>query len=485
MSMAHPAAVPARRDTAWPMALAMLGFGLLALGWTFAEEAVAAVHIWESSTAYNHCWLVLPVAGWLAWQRRHRLVGLQPEPMPLAALAALLAGIGWLMAERLGIMEGRQLTALAMMECFIVAVLGWRIGKAMAAPLLYLFFMVPFGAFLVPPLQHVTAWFIVSGLQVLGIPFYHDAFIIEIPAGTFLVAEACAGLRFIIAALAFGALYSFVMFRSPWRRLAVMMLALIVPVVANGIRALGIVLLGHYLGSAQAAATDHLVYGWIFFSAVILLLVVAGLPFREDTGSLPGILAGAHRPARRPATLLASAVLCCAAALAGPAVAVTIDQTGAAPPRAIRVPLAAAGCQSEGNGLRCGEDLLEARLLVFSPRTTWAGVTAERYRLAGNHDEDVIFSVKAGDANWQVRRDNEATRTVATAAWLGGAPVGDGLRTRLRQALNSLRGAHGSPVLAVVTWQHASAGQRPSLQGPFQAQLAELAQRASDLSQQD
>ncbi|RMI17131.1 exosortase [Pseudoroseomonas wenyumeiae] len=484
MSMAHPAALPAGRDTAWPVALAVLALGLLALGWTFAEEAVAAVHVWESSTAFNHCWLVLPVAGWLAWQRRDRLAGLQPQPMPLAALAALVAGIGWLLAERLGIMEGRQLTAMAIVECFIIAVLGWRVGKAMAAPLLYLFFLVPFGAFLVPLLQHVTAWFIVSGLQVLGIPYYHDAFIIEIPAGTFLVAEACAGLRFIIAALAFGALYAFVMFRSPWRRLVVMLLAVLVPVVANGMRALGIVLLGHYLGSAEAAATDHLVYGWIFFSAVILLLVVAGLPFREDVASLPGTPAAAPHPVRRTA-VLASAVLCAAAALAGPAVAVTIDQAGAAPPRIIHAVLAADGCQPEGTALRCGEDLIEARLLVFSPRTTWAGVTAERYRLTGNHDEDAIFSVKAGDADWQVRRDNEATRTVAAAAWLDGAAAGDGLRTRLRQALNSLRGAHGSPVLAVVTWQHASAGQRPSLQGRFQAQLAELAQRASDLSQQE
>ncbi|MCG7363713.1 exosortase [Roseomonas sp. ACRSG] len=483
MSLAHPAAVPAARDTTWPVALAVLGLGLLALGWTFAEEAVAAVTTWDNSTAYNHCWLVLPVAGWLAWQRRHRLAGLQPQPMPLAALAALLAGIGWLMAERLGIMEGRQLTAMVIVECFIIAVLGWRIGKAMAAPLLYLFFLVPFGAFLVPLLQHVTAWFIVSGLQLLGIPHYHDAFIIEIPAGTFLVAEACAGLRFIIAALAFGALYAFVMFRSPWRRLAVMMLALLVPVVANGFRALGIVLLGHYLGSAEAAATDHLVYGWIFFSAVILLLVLAGLPFREDTASLPSAPAVLHRPARR-AALLASAALCCAAALAGPAVAVTIDQAGAAP-RSIQVPLSAGGCQPEGTALRCGEDLVEARLLVFSPRTTWGGVTAERYRLTGSNDEDAIFSVSAGDARWQVRRDGEATRTIATAAWLGGAPAGDGLRTRLRQAMNSLRGAHGRPVLAVVTWQHGSAGQRPSIQGRLQEQMAELAQRASELSQRD
>jgi exosortase A len=485
MSIAHAtASVPRAHSAAWPMALAMLGLGLLALGWSFAEEAQAAIGTWETSTAYNHCWLVLPVAAWLAWQRRDRLEGLQPEPMPLAVLAALGAATAWLAAERLGIMEGRQLAAMALVECLVLAVLGRRVGRAMAAPLLYLFFLVPFGAFVVPALQHVTAWFIVSGLQALGIPHYHDAFIIEIPAGTFLVAEACAGLRFIVAALAFGALYAFVMFGSPWRRLAVMVLALAVPLVANGIRALGIVLLGHHLGSAQAAAADHLVYGWIFFSAVILLLVLAGLPFREDDAAAPAARVAAPRPAGRLAALMASAVLCCAAGLAGPALAVTIDRAGAVPPRTLRLPLAELpGCQTAGTGLLdCGDDTVEARMLVFSPHTTWAGVAAERYRLAGANDEDAIFTVVAGGATWNIRQDREAFRTVAVATWLGGAPAGDGLRTRLRQAWNSLRSVQGSPVLAVVTWQHQGTGAQRLTPQALQAQLQQIPPQAAAVS---
>ena len=73
-----------------------------------------------------------------------------------------------------------------------------------------------------------------------------------------------------------------VIYRS-WRRRALFIaISLVVPVIANGFRALGIVSLGYLLGSAQAAATDHVLYGWLFFSIVILLLVVLGLPFRED-----------------------------------------------------------------------------------------------------------------------------------------------------------------------------------------------------------
>ncbi|NKC30568.1 exosortase A, partial [Falsiroseomonas selenitidurans] len=281
---------------AWTVPLAGLGLGLLALGIGFRAEIAAAIATWDRSAAYTHCWLVLPIALWLAWQRRARLAGMVPLPAPLLALPALAGALAWLMAERLGIMEGRQLVLVGLVWVLVTAVLGWRIALAMAAPLAYLVFLVPFGEFATPLLQDITLRMILFGLRLWGIPHYADGLVIEIPAGTFLVAEACAGLRFLIAALAFGALYALVMFRSPGRRLLVMLLALLVPILANGVRAFGIVLLGHYLGSAEAAAADHLVYGWVFFSVVLLLLVVAGLPFRQD-----GAPAAAPRAGPRPA----------------------------------------------------------------------------------------------------------------------------------------------------------------------------------------
>ena len=136
-------------------------------------------------------------------------------------------------------MEGRQLIAMGFVQALFLGVLGRRLCRAMAAPLLYLFFLVPFGAFLTPVLQTFTSHFIARGLDLLGIPNYSDANIIEIPEGTFYVAEACAGLRFLIASIAFGVLYALLIYRSPGRRIAFIAVSLVVPVIANGFRALG------------------------------------------------------------------------------------------------------------------------------------------------------------------------------------------------------------------------------------------------------
>ena len=279
--------------------------GLVPLGFAFLPEMEAALGIWSSSTAYNHCWLILPIALWLGWTRRERLLGRLALPSAWSLPAALAFGGAWWLAARLGLMEGRQLAALGIVLAWFLGVFGVSLTRAFAVPLGYLVFLVPFGAFLVPVLQRLTAWMIVTGLSLLGIPHFTDGLIIEIPAGIFLVAEACAGLRFLIASLAFGALYAAVMFHSPGRRVLVMILALVVPVVANGLRALGIVLLGHHLGSAEAAAADHLIYGWVFFSLVILLLVAAGLPFREDqrAGPVGPLYTPAAAPLRNSTTI--------------------------------------------------------------------------------------------------------------------------------------------------------------------------------------
>ncbi len=263
-------------------ALGILALGAALLLLLFHAEAAAAVRIWSSSTAYGHCFLVAPVAAWLAWDRRAALAGQAPRPWPWAVLAMLPLSALWFAAERLGVMEARQLVAVAMLLTLVLGVLGWRLWRTLAVPLLYLFFLVPFGGFLVRPLQGFTAGFIDIGLDLLGIPHVVTTFVIEIPEGTFRVAEACAGLRFLIAAIAFGVVYACVLYRSPGRRIAFMLAAIVVPIVANGVRALGIVVLGHLLGSAQAASVDHILYGWLFFSIVIGLLILAGLPFRED-----------------------------------------------------------------------------------------------------------------------------------------------------------------------------------------------------------
>lgn len=445
--------------------------GLAALGLLFHAEFNAAVTTWIKSTAYNHCFLVIPIVGFLIWDRRSALRGLTAEPVPLVALPALPLGVLWLVAERLGIMEGRQLVAVSTVEVLFLAMLGWRLWRAVSGPLLYLYFLVPFGEFLTPKLQDITTWFIRHGLDVLGIPAYIDGYIIDIPEGSFFVAQACAGLRFLIASIAFGVLYALLMYRGPVRRAVFISVSIVVPIIANGFRALGIVWLGHFLGSADAAATDHILYGWIFFSIVILLLIALGLPFRQDgEPEAPADPPMTQGPNAARHGLVAGLAVAALAAI-GPLIVLTLDQAFAAPELALKpldlspscVNLGAPAMQPSAPGrsiiqrVDCGGTALTVEMEVFSPRSTAAPVNAQRRRLTlPEKADDISEAPLAGNGGsplppWRAIRANEPSFVAVAGVWVDGEPVTPGMTMRLNMARSSVFGGADSPVLVTIT----------------------------------
>ena len=432
----------------------------------FFREFLAAVEVWNASTAYGHCYLIVPMVFYLLWDRKFILVSARPRSEFRWALLALPVAAAWLVAERLGIMEGRQLTAIAGFEVLFLVVLGWRLFWLLSGPLLYLFFLVPFGAFLVPALQRFTAEFSIVGLQLLGIPHYSDNFIIETPAGVFFVAEACAGLRFLIAAVAFGVFYALLNFRSPTRRVLFIIASIAIPIIANGFRALGIVVLGQILGSAEAAAADHIVYGWVFFSIVMLLLVAAGHPFREFAPLETPAPARESEPVRSDPFRGAFAAVIMLAT--GPALAAVIDaqatKVALLSPPPFQVP---PGCERSGRGsplpastyrwsVRCGDSVFDLALTVFPARSTAREMIVERRDAtaelgAENVTAGPLDGVDPDQGVWTLVQTTDPNRLTGFASWVDGVPVRSGLASRIAQARNSLLGADYAPVLITIT----------------------------------
>ncbi|MDA8050913.1 MAG: exosortase [Rhodospirillales bacterium] len=445
-----------------------LAAGLLVLGFVFHAEIGAAINVWLHSTAYNHCFLILPMAAWLAWQRRERLGRTTIQPTLLALPAGLVLGMVWFLADRLGIMEGRQLAAMSLVQLLFLSVLGWALYRAMAAPLLYLFFLVPFGGFLVPLLQRFTTLFVVHGLDVIGVPNFNVGNDIEIPQGVFRIAEACAGLRFLIAAIAFSVFYACIIYRNPGRRILFILVSLFVPVIANGFRALGIVWLGYMLGSARAAATDHVLYGYLFFSIVLLLLIMLGLLFRQDhlvrevrsEPAKPEASAGLARSLPPAAAVVVLAALF-------PMLAGGIDRAAAATHPVLQASFP--GCTRQQGGVTlprlvaaggalerfaCEDHTLALTLAVFPPRSDPRLILDSERALSGEDTREAemrtLHVAAAVPKDWQLVFIQVPPAATASALWIGGQPAANDLRTRLKQALASLLGGRKSPLVVVI-----------------------------------
>ncbi|MEN8860506.1 exosortase A, partial [Qipengyuania flava] len=163
--------------------------------------------------------------------------------------------------------------AVVALQGAVLALLGLRAGIVLAFPLAYAFMLVPFGDEIIPPLQMITAEIATAMTRWSGIEMVADGILIDTPAGLFIVAEECSGVKFLIAMVALGILVAHTCFSSWHRRAWFLFACIVVPVIANGIRAWATIFIAQYVGAEAAGGFDHIVYGWFFFALVLALVL--------------------------------------------------------------------------------------------------------------------------------------------------------------------------------------------------------------------
>jgi exosortase A len=263
------ASLAERLPPAWQNAMVRLGSAWLALILAFLPDWAAMADQWWNSSTYNHIVLVPAIIAWLVWQRWPQLRELTPQGWIGGLLPLSLALVGWVLGTFAGFNLLRQAAVVAMLPSTALLLLGPRVFSALLFPVAYMAFLVPFGDELVPPLQTITAKLTIDLVGLSGVPAVVDGVFIDTPAGLFEVAEACSGVKFLIAMIALGTLVANVGFRSWPRRAGFMALCILVPILANGVRAWGTIYAAQFVGIERAAGIDHLIYGWIFFALVI------------------------------------------------------------------------------------------------------------------------------------------------------------------------------------------------------------------------
>lgn len=263
----------------WSQHLRMLALMFAAILVLFSRDVSDMVMTWWNISTYNHCLLILPILGWQIQQRSAELHRITPTIWAPGLIWIGLGSMGWMLGEAAGVSFARHLGLIMMLQGTVLAVLGKNVARGLIFVLFYSFFLVPFGEEIVPFLQTITADMSMLFLSWANIPAFIDGVFISTPTGYFEVAEACSGVKFLIAMIAYGVLVCNVCFQSWPRRTLFMAMAIIVPVIANGVRAFGTIYIAHHTSTDFATGFDHIFYGWFFFAFVLVLVMAIGWPF--------------------------------------------------------------------------------------------------------------------------------------------------------------------------------------------------------------
>jgi exosortase len=161
----------------------------------------------------------------------------------------------------------------------VVYSFGWKHFRALLFPWAFLFLMIPIPAIVFNqiafPLQLVASTLASSLLSAFGVPVLREGNVIQLPAMSLEVVEACSGIRSLMSLCTLAVIYGYFLEPRIRSRVALALAAVPIAVAANSLRIVGTGLLGQYWDPDKAQGFFHIFSGWLIF--VMSLLMLFGL----------------------------------------------------------------------------------------------------------------------------------------------------------------------------------------------------------------
>ena len=265
--------VRSRRGLAWQT------FGLLALlTVVYAPILASMVEHWRIVPDYSHGFLIVPLAMIFAYEKKFHLAAASLRGSwwgaGLLAFGLLLLAIGQLGSLLAPLRAGYVIGVMG----FVLLLLGWEVFMLLLFPLSFLLLMVPLPQSFVNvvafPLQLIAAQWAVSILQTIGIPVLLEGNIIHLAGGDLFVAEACSGLRSLMALLTLGVVFAHFFRRErPFQQIVLVASTIPIAIAVNALRVALTGVLAHEYGQAAATGFIHEFQGLITFSVAFFLLL--------------------------------------------------------------------------------------------------------------------------------------------------------------------------------------------------------------------
>ncbi len=234
------------------------------------------VWTWFNNSNNSHGVLVPLVSAYLIWQKR-------------ADLCRTPGGVSWwggvillisLLFYLLSLAGAIAVVSRAMLVTSLIGILLFTIGKAKVStitfPLLFLLFMVPAPASLLQlvafPLQMFATKIAANIIAALNIPVYREGNMLFFVHAQLEVAEACSGIRSIMAYTMLSTLFAYFLQGGWGKRIVLLLSAVPMALCANIVRVTGTGILAHFFGGSVAKGFLHEFSGMVVFVFGLCLL---------------------------------------------------------------------------------------------------------------------------------------------------------------------------------------------------------------------
>jgi exosortase len=246
--------------------------GALFIYQTAIIEVISAVLHREDS---SHGVFVPFLSLYFLWLKRDNLKKIEPQYNYFGFILIFLGSIVPLF--NIGNFQLDFLCFIVFLAGLIYVIFGKEFFKDITFPLFFLITMIPIPENIYESMANFTRHISFGGslkvISFLGIPYFKQGWLIQLPNALLKVAISCSGIRYLISYFVFGLAYAWLYRDTTWGRLLVVILTIPISLFASICRLTAIFILTYNFGPRMAEHWPHIITSWIVFFLILITCI--------------------------------------------------------------------------------------------------------------------------------------------------------------------------------------------------------------------
>jgi len=250
---------------------------LAAFAWVYRLTLTRLFTQWAADANYSHGFLVIPIAGYIAWRRRHDLATAEMAPSLFGLVLMLINAVLFLAGQLGAEIFFSRVSLVGMLAGIVGFVWGRTHLRLLAFPIAFLLFMIPLPTIIFNqitlPLQFVASSLGETLIRAAGVPVLRDGNVLQLAGGNLEVVEACSGIRSLVSLTMVGVIVAFLHDARRWVILPVAASAVPVAIITNALRVASTGLAANWFGLPAADGFFHSLTGFLMFGTALAAML--------------------------------------------------------------------------------------------------------------------------------------------------------------------------------------------------------------------
>lgn len=218
--------------------------------------------------SYGHGLLIIGLFAYFFSKALRQVSTTDIEHKPIVIALIIPCSLLWYFAASANIFIIHQALLPILLLLLCLAVFGFKNTLPFLLPVSLLYFAIPIWDQLNNLLVNMTIFQVEQILKYTPISVYIEGNSVQISKGSFIIADGCSGLRYLIVGSTLAYLSAFTNFSFWYQRTLIIALGILLALIANWVRVVSLIYIGYASNMQSSLMQEHDTFGWMVFMLI-------------------------------------------------------------------------------------------------------------------------------------------------------------------------------------------------------------------------